>query len=606
MRRQLAVDTLAYQIGNTPDVIASFSSRGPGAGNVLKPDIAAPGVNILAQGYAVGVTGEARHLGYGQASGTSMAAPHIAGAAALLKQAHPDWSPAWIKSALMSTSKYIGITTHTGAPAQPLDMGAGRLDLTNAADPGVILIPPSLSFGSVPMGQEGMAEFIVTSVATATQTYSVSTFYTGDGFDALTNVAGMTVDPASVTLAPGESTSVVVLWDTEAATGFGDNQGFVVLESADYEAHLPAWMRVAYPAQAADVLVIDNDGSSSLDLPDYTSYYTRTLEGLGYSYEVWDADDYAGNAETMPDANFLAQYDTIIYQTGDNYQPDGTFTVPTPPTQIDMNHLVEYANNGGAIIAFGQDLSSLTGGSSSTQSSRPLFYYFTLGGVYLQDSVSGEVVHPNQPQLITGAPESPFANFTLDISASGDGAGNQAFVDELDRTEHVTDICDPSHPADCQDQFRPLLKYSEGDKLVEDGLVATSHREQPTLERPGVTFAGRTIYFTFGLEGVNSDTGFNTRADLLGAALAWVRDSNKVVIHVGSDHVGEHDSIGVSYRWDFGDDSPFTNATTSATGGQAYEAAGVYTVRVEATNALGFASAGVGGRRRRQRTWSAR
>jgi subtilisin family serine protease len=100
----IEMDTLAFQAGNTPDEIASFSSRGPGVGNVLKPDIAAPGVNILAQGYGVGVTGEARHLGFGQVSGTSMASPHVAGTAAIMRQIHPDWSNAAIKSALMSTA----------------------------------------------------------------------------------------------------------------------------------------------------------------------------------------------------------------------------------------------------------------------------------------------------------------------------------------------------------------------------------------------------------------------------------------------------------------------------------------------------------------------
>ena len=99
---------ISLPTGNTPDVVADFSSRGPGVGNVLKPDIAAPGVNILAQGYTPGASGEDRHMGYGQASGTSMASPHVAGAAALLRQIHPDWSNAAIKSALMSTSKYLG------------------------------------------------------------------------------------------------------------------------------------------------------------------------------------------------------------------------------------------------------------------------------------------------------------------------------------------------------------------------------------------------------------------------------------------------------------------------------------------------------------------
>ncbi len=51
-----------------------------------------------------------------------------------------------------------------------------------------------------------------------------------------------------------------------------------------------------------------------------------------------------------------------------------------------------------------------------------------------------------------------------------------------------------------------------------------AHRDQPTLERPGTTFKGTGIYFAFGLEGVNNDTGFNTREDLLGSALNWTWD----------------------------------------------------------------------------------
>ncbi len=142
----VTLDNAAFQAGNTPDLIANFSSRGPGVGEVLKPDIAAPGVNIMSQGYGPG-TGEDRHLGFGQVSGTSMASPHVAGAAALIRQVYPTWSNAAIKSAMMSTSKYMNIFNENGTPAQPLDMGAGRLDLTNVLDPGVLLAPPSVSFG---------------------------------------------------------------------------------------------------------------------------------------------------------------------------------------------------------------------------------------------------------------------------------------------------------------------------------------------------------------------------------------------------------------------------------------------------------------------------
>ena len=155
-----------FNLGTQADRIADFSSRGPGVGNVLKPDIAAPGANIVAQGFAVGVEGEAVHFGYGQVSGTSMAAPHVAGAAALVRQAHPTWSNAAIKSALMSTAKYLDVYNFDGTPAQPLDMGAGRLDLAHVLDPGVILNPPSLSFGRTMSGTQKSIAVQVTSVAT--------------------------------------------------------------------------------------------------------------------------------------------------------------------------------------------------------------------------------------------------------------------------------------------------------------------------------------------------------------------------------------------------------------------------------------------------------
>ena len=214
---EVTLDTLAFQAGNTPDVLASFSSRGPGAGNVLKPDITAPGVNILAQGFATGVSGEDRHLGFGQASGTSMAAPHVAGAAALLRQIHPDWSNAYIKSAMMSTSKYVGIWNNDGSHAQPLDMGAGRLDLTNAADPGVILDAPSLSFGAMLTGTVETLNVMVTSVATQTETYALSGVSLGGSWPTATlgSLPAFAVSPVSFTLGAGETAVITVTFELD-------------------------------------------------------------------------------------------------------------------------------------------------------------------------------------------------------------------------------------------------------------------------------------------------------------------------------------------------------------------------------------------------------
>ena len=117
--------------------MAAFSSRGPG-GQFLKPDITAPGVQILAGNtptpdeVAGGPPGQ-----YFQAiAGTSMSSPHIAGSAILLKALHPTWTPGSVKSALMTTAKTSVVKEDLTTPADPFDMGAGRVDLTKAGNPG--------------------------------------------------------------------------------------------------------------------------------------------------------------------------------------------------------------------------------------------------------------------------------------------------------------------------------------------------------------------------------------------------------------------------------------------------------------------------------------
>nr|DAD41447.1 TPA_asm: hypothetical protein HUJ06_015770 [Nelumbo nucifera] len=131
-------------------VVAAFSSRGPNSitPEILKPDLIAPGVNILA-GWsgAVGPTGlavDSRRVGFNIISGTSMSCPHVSGLAALLKAAHPEWSPAAIKSALMTTSYTTYKSSEkiqdvaTGKPSTPFDHGAGHVDPVAALDPGLV------------------------------------------------------------------------------------------------------------------------------------------------------------------------------------------------------------------------------------------------------------------------------------------------------------------------------------------------------------------------------------------------------------------------------------------------------------------------------------
>ncbi|GJX24263.1 subtilisin-like protease SBT2.5 isoform X1 [Tanacetum coccineum] len=140
-------------------MVALFSARGPNIkdykfqdADLLKPDILAPG-SLIWSSWSPNGTDEANYEGenFAMISGTSMAAPHIAGIAALIKQKHPHWSPAAIKSALMTTSSTLdraerpilaeqnsGSETMTFVPATPFDYGSGHVNPRAALDPGLV------------------------------------------------------------------------------------------------------------------------------------------------------------------------------------------------------------------------------------------------------------------------------------------------------------------------------------------------------------------------------------------------------------------------------------------------------------------------------------
>ncbi|MBL8299644.1 MAG: S8 family serine peptidase [Rhodanobacteraceae bacterium] len=130
------------------DAIYYSSSRGPGNFAALKPDVAAPGVEILAA-YTRWVAAAPAPFG-GSAnvalnpvvnaiSGTSMAAPHVAGSSALLRSLNRSWTPAQVKSALMTTAKPDLFEVDGTTPATPFSVGAGRIDVAKASRAGLIL-----------------------------------------------------------------------------------------------------------------------------------------------------------------------------------------------------------------------------------------------------------------------------------------------------------------------------------------------------------------------------------------------------------------------------------------------------------------------------------
>ncbi|KAK8936922.1 Subtilisin-like protease [Platanthera zijinensis] len=162
--------------------VAAFSSRGPSlyTGAILKPDVIAPGVDILSAWPFDAEDGSAKSDAFNFKSGTSMAAPHVSGIAALLKKVHPDWSPAMIKSAIMTTS-YTGdrdknrITddaSNNRAPANAFAIGAGHVNPSAAEHPGLVYDTRLEDYVPYLCGLKGMNTFKVIIITNGAGTCS--------------------------------------------------------------------------------------------------------------------------------------------------------------------------------------------------------------------------------------------------------------------------------------------------------------------------------------------------------------------------------------------------------------------------------------------------
>ena len=118
------------------DVMAAFSSRGP-RGAYLKPDVTSTGVQVLAGNTPTPTPQEVAGTYFQAIAGTSMSAPHVSGAGALIKALHPTWTPGQIKSALATTATQSVVKQDGKTPADAFDDGSGRVDLTKAGNPGL-------------------------------------------------------------------------------------------------------------------------------------------------------------------------------------------------------------------------------------------------------------------------------------------------------------------------------------------------------------------------------------------------------------------------------------------------------------------------------------
>jgi minor extracellular serine protease Vpr len=222
--------TPAYLVTGNNDVMAGFSSQGPTDVDFrVKPDVVAPGVNVLS---SIPAAYCATPPCFAFFQGTSMATPHLAGSAAVVRQQHPDWSAAQVRSAIVNTADQGVLKSYTtGALQNVVNInGTGRENLLSAVQASVALDPVSVSFGAVPSGSGQTRQMVLTITNVSGSTKAVDLAVSGAPAGVSFSVA-----PASLQLDAGMSASVTLTMSADRGAAVGPRQAMLTVSNAGAE-----------------------------------------------------------------------------------------------------------------------------------------------------------------------------------------------------------------------------------------------------------------------------------------------------------------------------------------------------------------------------------
>jgi minor extracellular serine protease Vpr len=342
-------------------MITSFSSAGPtNFDHKLKPDVAAPGGQILSS-----TLPEFAGAPFMVLDGTSMAAPHVSGAAALLLQQHPDWSPEQVKSALMTSAQPAWGNTARTQEASVLLEGGGLIDVSAANTPKLFAAPSSLSFGYLNTdGQAARKPLLLelSDAGTGGGAWTVSV-------EPQSATPGATIAPAtsSVTLAPGGTVDLPVVATAANAAPSGDDTGFIVFTRGSDRVRVPYYFRVTLPRiglAPRDTIKANQLGDTSKGTS-YVDQYRFPTEPFGpppfYAGKEFDENG-AESVYTVRVSEHVANAGVAVLASGPNAVVEPWFLGSLneddvqgyPGTPVNVNGLTfEYQfDNGAAAVDF--------------------------------------------------------------------------------------------------------------------------------------------------------------------------------------------------------------------------------------------------------------
>jgi hypothetical protein len=460
----------------TPDVMASFSSRGP-TGDFLKPDVTAPGVQVLAGTTAqpdqtTADNGPAGNL-FMAIAGTSMSSPHSAGVSILVKAAHPDWSPAEIKSALMTSSVQNVVKEDGSTPATPFDMGAGSIRADRAVNPTLVFDESYDDYAASadPKNALNRINLNIASVDAPTMSGMITAKRTA------TNVSGQDQDLEVTTDAPDGAQ--ILVSDKEPQGPKKDGTPILTPKGADHihlgkDGTTDLWITINAPqlkdGQYFGRITLDpkKDGYNAVTIPvafvkqqgivtlTHTCAPATIVQRTGLSHcsaTVTNLGSVAANAtltvtnldrgKGLDFTNISAPASSI--RTNDGVQWSGSLTPALAPAVASINNITGNGTSpaGGylPLAGFGGNVAIPGGDDAITNVNVPTFYYggeaynqigvVTNGYIVIGGGTAADVVYEPQSFPTPARPNNVLSMFWTDLNTTGGGANGQILVNVL-------------------------------------------------------------------------------------------------------------------------------------------------------------------------------
>ncbi|MEZ5391660.1 MAG: S8 family serine peptidase [Bryobacterales bacterium] len=297
------------------DQVAPFSSRGPGIGGVLKPEIVAPGAFIYSAAQRFDPNGDAfSETGFESVDGTSFAAPFVAGAAALVWQANPQFNSAQVKSALVNTAALA--VFENGREASVTAVGAGLLDARSALEPVATAEPATISFGDLRQATLPLEQTLyVRNTSGSASTYRVAVIARTPESGARMLVNGAT--EAVISLLPNQESSVRVTLSGSRPSP-GEYEGFLRIsrDSGGLELLVPFYYAVgdnvpanAFVLSGTGVVGTVNEPHPELLIFKVVDQYGQPVSDLGVSFQVVEGGGTIYQSDPNTDAFGVAAAD---------------------------------------------------------------------------------------------------------------------------------------------------------------------------------------------------------------------------------------------------------------------------------------------------------